>query len=83
MNLFLHTGLLMRSEDPSQLIGVMAHEVGHIAGGHLSRVGPAQRKAAAEMILATVLGAATARDRRAGARHRDLRRRLDASPRKA
>jgi predicted Zn-dependent protease len=60
MNLFLNTGLLMRSEEPSQLVGVIAHEVGHIAGGHLSRAGPAQRKAAAEMILATVLGAATA-----------------------
>src|SRR5688572_13165548 len=32
MNLFLNTGLLMRSEDPSQLIGVIAHELGHIAG---------------------------------------------------
>jgi predicted Zn-dependent protease len=60
MNLFLNTGLLMRSEEPSQAIGVIAHEVGHIAGGHLSRVGPAQSKAAAEMILATVLGAAAA-----------------------
>jgi predicted Zn-dependent protease len=39
---------------------VIAHEVGHIAGGHLSRVGGAQRRAAAEMILATVLGAAAA-----------------------
>jgi predicted Zn-dependent protease len=60
MNLFLHTGLIMRSEDPSQLIGVMAHEVGHIAGGHLTRIPTAQRKAAAEMIVAAVLGAATA-----------------------
>ena len=60
MNLFLNTGLLMRTEDPSQLVGVVAHEVGHIAGGHLSRVAAPQRKAAAEMILATVLGAATA-----------------------
>ena len=60
MNLFLNTGLLMRTEDPSQLVGVVAHEIGHIAGGHLSRVGTPQRKAAAEMILATVLGAATA-----------------------
>ena len=60
MNLFLNTGFLMRTEDPSQLVGVVAHEVGHIAGGHLSRVGVPQRKAAAEMILATVLGAATA-----------------------
>ncbi len=60
MNLFLNTGLIMRSENPSQLIGVIAHEAGHIAGGHLSRVPVAQKRAAAEMILATVLGAATA-----------------------
>lgn len=60
MNLFLNTGLLMRTEHAGQLAGVIAHEVGHIAGGHLSRVGGAQRRAAAEMILATVLGAAAA-----------------------
>ncbi|MDX1540491.1 MAG: M48 family metalloprotease [Geminicoccaceae bacterium] len=60
LNLFLNTGLLMRTEDPSQMLGVVAHEVGHIAGGHISRVGGAQRRAAAEMILATVLGAAAA-----------------------
>ena len=58
MNLFLNTGLIMRTENAGQLAGVMAHETGHIAGGHLSRVGGAQRRAAAEMILATVLGAA-------------------------
>lgn len=60
MNLFLNTGLLMRTQEPSQLIGVIAHEVGHIAGGHLSRIPQAQKRATAEMILATVLGAATA-----------------------
>ncbi len=60
MNLFLNTGLLMRTETPDQLIGVIAHEVGHIAGGHLSRVNEPQSKAAAEAILAAVLGAATA-----------------------
>jgi predicted Zn-dependent protease len=60
MNLFLNTGLIMRTEHVGQLAGVMAHEVGHISGGHLSRVGGAQRRAAAEMILATVLGAAAA-----------------------
>jgi predicted Zn-dependent protease len=58
MNLFLNTGLIMRTENAGQLAGVMAHETGHIAGGHLSRVAGAQRRAAAEMILATVLGAA-------------------------
>ena len=60
MNLFLNTGLIMRTAHAGQLAGVIAHEVGHISGGHLSRVGGAQRRAAAEMILATVLGAAAA-----------------------
>ena len=39
MNLFLNTGLIMRTEHAGQLAGVIAHEVGHISGGHLSRVG--------------------------------------------
>ena len=60
MNLFLNTGLIMRTDHAGQLAGVIAHEVGHISGGHLSRIGGAQRRAAAEMILATVLGAAAA-----------------------
>jgi predicted Zn-dependent protease len=59
-NLFLNTGLLMRASDPSQLLGVIAHETGHISGGHLSRIPTAQSRAAVEMVLATVLGAAAA-----------------------
>jgi predicted Zn-dependent protease len=60
MNLFLNTGFLMRTEHVGQLLGVIAHEAGHIAGGHLSRVSGVRKRAAAEMILATVLGAAAA-----------------------
>ena len=37
MNLFIHTGLIMRTTTPSQLLGVLAHEIGHIAAGHLIR----------------------------------------------
>ncbi|MGI9419755.1 MAG: M48 family metalloprotease [Geminicoccaceae bacterium] len=59
-NLFLNTGLLMRTEHPGQLAGVIAHEVGHIAGGHLTRVSGAQDRAVTEVILSTVLGAAAA-----------------------
>jgi len=59
-NLFLNTGLLMRTEHPGQLAGVIAHEVGHIAGGHLSRIGGARDRAVAEVVLSTVLGAAAA-----------------------
>ena len=29
----------MRSQSPNQVIGVAAHETGHIAGGHLARTG--------------------------------------------
>lgn len=36
-NIFIHTGLLLRAENYSQVMGVMAHETGHIAGGHLVR----------------------------------------------
>lgn len=36
-NIFLHTGLLMRLKTVDQLRAVVAHEVGHIAGGHLTR----------------------------------------------
>lgn len=35
-NIFLHTGLLLQT-DAAQLLGVIAHETGHIAGGHLVR----------------------------------------------
>ncbi len=42
-NLFLNTGLLARVESPEALLGVIAHESGHIAGGHI-----AQRKLAVE-----------------------------------
>jgi predicted Zn-dependent protease len=56
MNLFLYTGLIIRSETPNQLIGVMAHETGHIAGGHLARTQDALEKATTAMIIAMVLG---------------------------
>jgi predicted Zn-dependent protease len=57
-NEFINTGLLMRAETPNQLIGVLAHETGHIAGGHLTRFQDAARNASIEGIIAMVLGAA-------------------------
>lgn len=56
--MFLHTGLLMRAQSASQVIGVMAHETGHIAGGHLARLQQAFEDASNEAIIATVLGVA-------------------------
>ena len=59
-NMFFHTGLLLAAEDPSELIGVIAHETGHIAGGHLIRGRAAMEDASTQAILATVLGVAAA-----------------------
>ncbi len=58
--LFIHTGLLLATERPNQLIGVIAHETGHIAGGHLTRTHEALRNARTKTIIGMVLGAAAA-----------------------
>ncbi len=58
--IFINTGLLISSESANQVIGVMAHETGHITGGHLARTQDALRDASAQSIMAFVLGAAAA-----------------------
>jgi predicted Zn-dependent protease len=35
--IFVNLGALTESKTPKQIIGVLAHETGHIAGGHLAR----------------------------------------------
>jgi predicted Zn-dependent protease len=58
--IFINTGLLMRSQTPNQVIGVLAHETGHIAGGHLLRMQDALSNATAEAIAGFLLGGAAA-----------------------
>ncbi|QFR32021.1 M48 family metalloprotease [Ancylobacter sp. TS-1] len=36
--IFINTGALKQSKTPNEIIGVLAHETGHIAGGHLSNM---------------------------------------------
>ncbi len=59
-NIFIYTGLLNKTDDPLQIAGVVAHETGHIAGGHLVRGDEDMEDASYTMLLATVLGAAAA-----------------------
>ena len=59
-NIFLHTGLLMSTKNPQQLRGVLAHEIGHIAGGHLTRMSQAYRNASNVASLGSILGLAAA-----------------------
>lgn len=57
LNMFLNTGLLMRADDPGQVIGVMSHELGHIVGGHLARMDERMREARKQSLVTMVLGA--------------------------
>lgn len=59
-NIFMNVGTIMRAETPNQLIGIMAHETGHIAGGHIARSEEAMRKAQYEGLAAMALGLALA-----------------------
>lgn len=56
--IFINTGMILNADHPGQVSGVIAHEAGHIAGGHLARAQEALRNATAQSILAAVLGAA-------------------------
>ncbi|GAB4238973.1 MAG: M48 family metalloprotease [Methyloligellaceae bacterium] len=57
-NMFFHVGTLMRSETPNQVIGVIAHETGHIAGGHLSRLRQAIAQARSTSLITRLIGIA-------------------------
>ncbi len=58
--IFINTGLVLRAETPNQLIGVIAHETGHIVGGHILSTKEAMHNASIETIIATVLAAGAA-----------------------
>ncbi len=55
-NVFVHTGTLMQSETPNQVIGVIAHEAGHIAGGHLAALRARVARDQTKILLMRVLG---------------------------
>lgn len=55
-NVFFTTELLLEFDTPGEVKGVIAHEVGHIAGGHLARAQDAMRGTGALAIASMVLG---------------------------
>ncbi|ANW02371.1 M48 family metalloprotease [Bradyrhizobium icense] len=55
--IFVNYGAIMQSETPNQIIGVMAHETGHLAGGHLAKMREQMARAQTQMIIAMLLGA--------------------------
>lgn len=60
MNMFLHTGLLQRAEGPLQVMGVIAHEAGHISGGHIAARRRELRDSTTDMLATYALGLAAA-----------------------
>ena len=58
--IFIHTGLIIQFKTIDQLIAVLAHELGHIAGGHMHRMNNEMKGATAASIIGTLLGGAAA-----------------------
>jgi len=58
LNLFLNVGLIVKTRNASELIGVIAHESGHIAGGHLLRGVEEIRNVSYEALIAQLVGIA-------------------------
>ena len=56
LNMFINTGLLIEAEHPGQVIGVIAHETGHISGGHLATRGSALEQTRGALIATYLLG---------------------------
>ena len=55
--IFVNYGAIMQSDTPNQIIGVLAHETGHLAGGHLAKIREQLATAQTQMIIAMLLGA--------------------------
>ncbi|HXW25524.1 MAG TPA: M48 family metalloprotease [Xanthobacteraceae bacterium] len=54
--IFINVGALMDANTPNEIIGVLAHESGHIAGGHLARIREELANAQTAAIVALLLG---------------------------
>jgi predicted Zn-dependent protease len=70
--IFVNAGALMDAQTPNQIIGVLAHETGHISGGHLSKLRAELATAQTAAIITMLLGigamaaAATSRNNQVG-----------------
>ncbi len=57
-NIFIHTGLLRRLKTQDQLQAVIAHELGHIVGGHIARRNEKLRAGRGPVAIGLLLAAA-------------------------
>ncbi len=52
----INTGTIMEADTPNQLFGVIAHETGHLSGGHMMRTDEIERAARVPMAVSLGLG---------------------------
>lgn len=56
-NIFIHTGLIQKTENADEVIGVIAHELRTaFAGGHLTRTGEVAKNASFEAMIGALIG---------------------------
>jgi len=55
-HIFVNAGALFDAKTPNEIIGVLAHETGHLAGGHMSRLREELSRAQTASIVAMLLG---------------------------
>ena len=55
-NVFINTGTLTQAKTPNEVIGVIAHETGHIMGGHMAQLRGRIARDATKSLLLTILG---------------------------
>ncbi len=55
---YIHSGLLAAAKNANEVQGVIAHELGHVAGGHVIRSGEGIKTATGISLLSLLLGAA-------------------------
>lgn len=58
--IYVHSGLLNAAEDAGEVQGVLAHELGHITGGHINRFSEGVGNATSITLLSALLAAAAA-----------------------
>lgn len=58
--MFVNLGALLTAESPNEIIGVIAHESGHLAGGHQDRLREQIARANTMMVAAAILGVGAA-----------------------
>ncbi|MBM3377534.1 MAG: M48 family peptidase [Betaproteobacteria bacterium] len=56
----VHTGLIVQSQSESELMSVLAHEIGHVTQRHISRMIGQQRQSSGVMLAAAILAAMAA-----------------------